>query len=283
MMEIEILDAVRPHGGLSLIVLLLVIAEFTWLRFGERSGDSARNYDLRESAATGAILVGQLLMRSLTAFVLAPVYFRVAEHAIMRIEMSSALSWVALLLVVDLAYYWFHRLSHQVAWLWATHAVHHSSTRFNLSAAYRLGWTNLISLGWLFFLVPILIGFPPAAVAGMLSANLTYQIFLHTCVVGRLGPLEWVFNTPAHHRVHHAVNESCRDRNFGGVLIVFDRLFGTFAEAPHGETLRYGTVDTLAGYNPFAIAFSGWLRLIERARAARSFAGVLRVTLGRPR
>jgi len=166
--------------------------------------------------------------------------------------------------------------------MWATHAVHHSATRFNLTAAIRLGWTGSISGNFLFFLPLALLGFHPIAIVAMLGANLLYQFFIHTELAPRLGPLEWILNTPRHHQVHHAANESCLDRNYGGVLILFDRLFGTFAEPPEAEPLRYGLVGAAPSYNPFAIALGQWIALLRDARRANGIAARLSALFGPP-
>jgi sterol desaturase/sphingolipid hydroxylase (fatty acid hydroxylase superfamily) len=166
--------------------------------------------------------------------------------------------------------------------MWATHAVHHSATRLNLTAAIRLGWTGNISGNFLFFLPLALLGFHPAAIGAMLGANLLYQFFIHTELAPRLGPLEWVLNTPRHHRVHHASNATCLDKNYGGVLIIFDRLFGTFAEPPQAEPLRYGLVGAAPSYNPIAIALGQWIAMLRDARRAHGPAATFRALFGPP-
>jgi sterol desaturase/sphingolipid hydroxylase (fatty acid hydroxylase superfamily) len=135
------------------------------------------------------------------------------RHRLFDIPMATAWSWIALFLGAELAYYWFHRASHRVRWLWATHAVHHSATHFNLSAPIRIGWTGQLSGAFVFFLPFAWIGFSPPAIGSMLSAGLLYQFFLHTAFPVRLGPLEWILNTPA--QVHYACNEACLDKNYG--------------------------------------------------------------------
>ncbi|MDP3294348.1 MAG: sterol desaturase family protein [Nevskia sp.] len=227
-------------------------------------------YDWRESAASTAVALGNLLIRPLTAALLVPLFAWASTHALFELPIRSPAAFVGLLLLVDLVYYGYHRASHRLHWLWATHSVHHSSTRFNLSAAYRLGWTDLLSGTWLWLLALVALGFPAPAVLGAFGMNLLYQFFIHTEAVGRLGWLEAVFNTPAHHRVHHASNAALRDRNFGGVLIVWDRLFGSFATAPADEPLRYGLAGIPRSDNPLQIVFGEWLRLIV---AGRDFLG----------
>lgn len=259
------------RGPAVLLLVLLVAVELLWLR---RQG---RDWDWRESLASTAVALGNRLIRPLTALLLAPLFLYVHERRLLEIDIDSAWGFVALLLLVDFIYYWFHRASHRIAWLWATHGVHHSTTRFNLSAAYRLGWTDLLSGSWLFLLALVWLGLPAAAVLAAFSLNLLYQFFLHTEAVGRLGPLEWLFNTPSHHRVHHARNAALIDRNFGGVLIVWDRLFGSFAEAPADEALKYGLSDGDRGHHPLRIVFGGWLDLHKQLRRTAGWRARLRL------
>jgi sterol desaturase/sphingolipid hydroxylase (fatty acid hydroxylase superfamily) len=166
--------------------------------------------------------------------------------------------------------------------LWATHAVHHSATRFNLSAAVRLGWTGQLTGGFLFFLPLAWIGFHPAAIALMLALGLLYQFFLHTALPVHLGPLEWLLNTPRHHRVHHACNEACLDTNYGSTLIIFDRLFGTFAEAPREEAMRFGLKGRVPSNNPFVIALGEWKHLVVDFWRTSGLSRKLRVLFGPP-
>ena len=166
--------------------------------------------------------------------------------------------------------------------LWATHAVHHSATSFNLTAAVRIGWTSPLS-GVAFFFLPLaFVGFNPLAIMAMLVLNLFYQFFLHTEHAPRLGALEWVLNTPTHHRVHHAANTACLDKNFAGVFIVWDRLFGTFAAAPNGEQLRYGLTPSPPSQNPLTVNFFEWRRLLRDVRQARGLPRRLKVLFGTP-
>jgi len=169
--------------------------------------------------------------------------------------------WLALFVGVEFCYYWFHLASHRVRFLWATHAVHHSATRFNLSAAVRLGWTSQLTGSFLFFLPLAWIGFHPASIALMLALGLLYQFFLHTALPIHLGPLEWVFEHAAPSSRASCLHESCLDTNYGSTLIVFDRLFGTFADAPEGEAMRFGLKGRAPSNNPIAIAFGEWKHL----------------------
>jgi len=203
-------------------------------------------------------------------------------HRFYTMPLQQLWPWAVLFFGQEFCYYWMHRADHRVRWLWATHSVHHSPNTLNLSAAYRLGWTGRLSMAPLFFAPLVLFGFPPLVVGATLAANLFYQFWLHTIWIPRLGPLEWVLNTPAHHRIHHASNPEYLDKNFGGVLILFDRLFGTFAaERPH-VTIRYGLVEPLRSYNPLLIGLHEWRAIGRDVIAARSVGDVLRALAGTP-
>jgi sterol desaturase/sphingolipid hydroxylase (fatty acid hydroxylase superfamily) len=169
-----------------------------------------------------------------------------------------------------------------VRWFWATHAVHHSPNELTLAAALRLGWTGKLTGSALFFAPLVWLGFPPAAVLATLAANLLYQFWLHAPWMPRLGPLEWVLNTPTHHKVHHASNPEYLDCNYGGVLIVFDRLFGTFVDLRDDVPPRYGLTTPLVTHNPIRIALHGWLALAQDLRAARGVRAGLRILFGPP-
>ena len=240
------------------------------------------SHDWRESAASFGVALGQNLLRAAEAGLLAVPFVFLYEHRLLDFPQTSPLALAGLFLGSEFLYYWQHRASHRVRWMWATHAVHHSTTRFNLTAAIRLGWTGNISGNFLFFLPLAFAGFHPYAVVTMLGVNLLYQFFIHTELAPRLGLLEWVLNTPTHHRVHHASNAPCLDRNYGGILIVFDRLFGTFAAPPASQPLRYGLVGRTVSFNPVRIAFGEWSEMLRDVRAAHGAGAKLRALFGPP-
>lgn len=258
------------------LLLALVIVEALWRR------RTRRGYDLRAAGASFGIAAGNVLLKPFTGAIIAIVYLGAETLAPVHLPMSDWRVWVAGFFAVEFAYYWFHRWSHTVRWLWASHAVHHSANEFTLPAAIRLGWTSLISGGWLIFLPLVLAGFSPAMITILLAANLTFQFFLHTEAVGRLGPLELVFNTPQHHRVHHASNEQYLDRNFGGVLIIYDRMFGTFAASDENELIRYGLTTPLHSRNPFVIALDEWRKLFGEMAREKSWKRRFAIAFGRP-
>jgi sterol desaturase/sphingolipid hydroxylase (fatty acid hydroxylase superfamily) len=239
-------------------------------------------HDWRESAASFGVALGQNLVRAIEAGIVAIPFAFAYQHRLLDFSVTSVSALLGLFLGSEFLYYWQHRASHRIRWMWATHRVHHSPTRLNLTAAIRLGWTGNISGNFLFFLPLAWIGFHPFAIVGMLAVNLFYQFFIHSEFGPRLGPLEYVLNTPAHHRVHHASNEACLDKNFGGMLIVFDRLFGSFAAAPEHEPLRFGLVGGTPCFNPVRIAFGEWVSMLRDAWNARGAGAKLRVLFGPP-
>ncbi len=179
----------------------------------------------------------ELLFAGLIAF---PVY-ALAYH--FRLW-DLSLSWVTVLATfigVEFCFYWMHRASHRVRWFWAAHVVHHSSRRMNFSTAMRQNATNIFNGGWLFFVPLALLGLNPVWIGMAYALSLVYQFFIHTTLVDKLHPaIEFVFNTPSHHRVHHGKNPECIDSNYGGVLIIWDRLFGSFVREEDRGAIEYG-------------------------------------------
>ena len=231
-------------------------------------------YNWRASLASLADALGRdfIVYRFLPFGLAVPVIGWAWGHRLTTVPLGGATALAVLFIGQEFCYYWFHRASHRVRWFWATHAVHHSSNELNLSAAYRFGWTGRLTGTGIFYAPLVWLGFPPVAVFGVLSLNLLYQFWLHTTWIPKLGWLEYVFNTPSHHRVHHAANPEYLDANYGGVLIIFDRLFGTFTEERADLPCRYGLVKPLTSNNPVVINFHEWAALgrdLWRARTWR--------------
>ena len=197
------------------------------------------------------------------------------QHRLWTLPMDHWTGWAACFVGQEFCYYWYHRAAHRVRWFWCTHAIHHTPNDLNLSAAYRFGWTGKLTGSLLFFMVAPLLGMPPRVILVMLSLNLLYQFWIHATWIPRLGPIEWFLNTPSAHRVHHASNLEYLDGNYGGVLIVFDRLFGTYIAERAELPCRYGLVRPVTGYNLLKIEFDQWRGLWLDLRSARSMAEVL--------
>jgi sterol desaturase/sphingolipid hydroxylase (fatty acid hydroxylase superfamily) len=196
-----------------------------------------------------------------------------------EVPIGAAWAWVACYLGHDFLYYWFHRVSHEVNAGWAAHVVHHQSEEYNLTVALRQGALQP-AVSWVFYLPLALVGFPPAMFLVVSSLDSVYQFWIHTRLVGRLGPLEWVLNTPSHHRVHHARNPRYIDRNHGGTLIVWDRLFGTFVREEQEPV--YGVTRPLQSFNPLWANLDYWAELAALARRARRPLDRLRLLWARP-
>jgi sterol desaturase/sphingolipid hydroxylase (fatty acid hydroxylase superfamily) len=260
-------------------VFLVLAATLEGLWLARRDG----TYDWRAYFASFGDLALRMASNLLPVALAGGALLRLWNYRLYTMPLNEVWSWVALFLGQEFCYYWMHRADHRVRWLWATHSVHHSPNSLNLSAAYRLGWTVRLSVAPLFFAPLVLAGFPPVLVGGVLAANLFYQFWLHATWLPRLGPLEWVLNTPAHHRVHHASNPEYLDANFGGVLIVFDRLFGTFVAERPGVTIRYGLVEPVRSNNPIKIGLHEWRAIFRDIARAKSLRDALSAAFGPPR
>jgi sterol desaturase/sphingolipid hydroxylase (fatty acid hydroxylase superfamily) len=224
-----------------------------------------RLHELRDTFASLAMGVGSVLVGVVWGGVVWATYAGLQRFAIFEIG-SGPIAWILALLADDFCYYWFHRLHHEVRLLWASHVPHHSSERYNLSTALRQSWTPMTGLP--FYAPLVVLGFDPLMLVTVHAINLLYQFWIHTELVGSLGPLEWVLNTPSHHRVHHGSNPRYLDRNYGGILIVWDRLFGTF-EA-EGEPVRFGLTKNIGTFHPLRIAFHEWTAIARDVVRART-------------
>ena len=188
-------------------------------------------------------------------------------------------SWATVFVLVDLCYYWSHRLSHRVHILWAGHVVHHSSEEYNLTVALRQSSLHGL-FTWAFYMPLALLGVPWVMFAVCHGLNLIYQFWIHTREVGRLGPLEWFMNTPSHHRVHHGVNPKYQDRNYAGVFILWDRLFGSFT--PEEEEPVYGLTIPLKTWNPLWANVHVFVDIAKQAAGTERWRDKLGVIFGPP-
>lgn len=194
----------------------------------------------------------------------------------------SLMSWCLLFVLDDLIYYWFHRCNHEVRLFWAGHEAHHSARLMNFGTALRQGVGERIHKYWFWTPLPLL-GFDPAMVLTMIALNLIYQFWVHTETVKQLpGWVEFLFNTPKHHRVHHAANLRYLDQNHGGVLIIWDRFFGTFAEEQPDDPPVYGLTKNLVGYNPFSYAVAGYQSLWRDLVLAKTWTDRIKILLKPP-
>jgi sterol desaturase/sphingolipid hydroxylase (fatty acid hydroxylase superfamily) len=235
-------------------------------------------YEVKDTAAsltmgTGNVIVG--LFTKAMMFVLFTWLYQFRVLTLPNVWWVSALAFFA----DEFSYYWFHRTSHECRLFWASHVVHHSSQRYNLGTALRQTWTGSF-YGFVFWLWMPLVGFTPYMIFVMQALSLIYQFWIHTELVRSVGLLEGVLNTPSHHRVHHASNQQYIDRNHGGTLIIWDRMFGTYE--PERERCEYGLTKNIDTYNPIRIAFHEWADIVRDVRAAKSWSDVVRFVFGRP-
>ena len=235
------------------VFVLSVLLEARWAvkERRRRSDARIRGYELTDAAASMTMGLLNVFVTAFTKLLSIPLLVVLYEHRIFDLG-TAWWTWVVLFFAEDCCYYWFHRVHHEVRLLWACHVNHHSSQYFNLSTALRQPLLTPLS-GPLFWAPLPLLGFRPEAVLLAQGWSLLYQFWLHTEAVDRLGPLEWFLNTPSHHRVHHGKNTPYLDKNHGGILIIWDRLFGTFA--PEGEHVVYGLTKDIQTRNPLRIGF----------------------------
>ena len=249
------------------VFLALLVAEMLIRRAG------TRGYERRDTLASLTMGIGNVAVSAVTR--IATFAFMVWLHQFALFDLGDGWwVWALLIPAEDLCYYWFHRAHHEVRLFWAAHVNHHSSTHYNLSTALRQSWTTPVT-GPIFWAPLPLLGFAPEQILVAQAISLIYQFWLHTEHIGRLGPLEWILNTPSHHRVHHGRNLEYLDRNYGGILIVWDRLFGSFE--PERAPVDYGLTTNIATFNPVRIAFHEWAAMARDARRA----GTLREGAGR--
>ena len=253
--------------------LLAVVVEFLAMRHETReakveAADAPIGYELKDTRTSLTMGVGHLVIYSGWKLVMVAAYAGLYLLTPLRLDPGDWWVWVLLFFCDDLAYYTYHRAHHRIRLFWATHVVHHSSQHYNLSTALRQDWTPFSSIffwAWL----PLL-GFEPWMVFLAISWNLLYQFWIHTEKIRRLPSwYEAVFNTPSHHRVHHGSNPQYLDRNYAGVLIIWDRLFGTFE--PERERVRYGLTTNIATFNPLRVAFHEFAAIWRDVRSASSW------------
>lgn len=243
--------------------LLLILAEILLLRQARRPVIGKRDFFADVVIALGASLVS-LLTNGIILFL----YCQIYRYRLFDIGPASWWGWLACFLADDLSWYVFHRCSHRIRFFWASHVVHHSPEIFSLSGGMRVPWTANLTGNFLFWAWMPLIGIEPVMIIVMKSVSIIYQFWLHTELIRKMPRwFEFVFNTPSHHRVHHASNIAYLDKNHGGFLIIWDRIFGTFEK--EDEPARYGLTKKLKSRNPFTIALHEWGNLFGDLKRAR--------------
>jgi sterol desaturase/sphingolipid hydroxylase (fatty acid hydroxylase superfamily) len=265
--------------------LVLMALEVFAVRRRPRTGD--RGYGGKDSITSLTMGVGSLVIGAAYALVQLGVYGAVSRAAPLDLGAVAdgavgpawLASWVLLFLLVDLLYYWFHRVHHEVRFFWAAHVTHHSSQYFNLTTALRQSWTPITGL--VFYLPIFLLGYDVWQFAFVYGWNLIYQYWIHTERIDKLPAwFELVFNTPSHHRVHHGTDNVYLDKNYGGILILFDRWFGSFQ--PETSRPVYGLTRNIDSANPVYVAWHEFGAIARDVRAAPTWGGRWWAMFGRP-
>ena len=238
----------------------LVITEMLYSKFGK---SKTANYEAKDSFASLMMGVGNQIIGFATASLFFAITVFSYKHRMFEIG-TGPIVFIVCFFLEDLSFYWFHRISHESRYFWASHIIHHSSQHYNLSTALRQTWTGTLSGGFIFWLPLAFLGFHPAMIGFFSGLSLVYQFWIHTEAIDKMPKwFEAIFNTPSHHRVHHAVNPDYLDANYSGVLIIWDKLFGTYVDENKNNKPKYGVVTNIATFNSFRIAFHEWFGIFK--------------------
>ncbi len=254
MPDIQFPDVVQMAVPLFVVAILL---ELAWITLKRRGG----RYETRDALTSLAMGAGNVIEGLVLGFVAYGYFTFMWQFRLFDLGTSVAVI-VLCFILNDLAYYWIHRFGHRIRWVWAAHVVHHSSQHYNLTTALRQTWTGTVTLMMLVKTPLILLGFHPAMVIFVSGLNLIYQFWIHTEAINKMPRwFEAVMNTPSHHRVHHGRNPRYLDANYAGVLIIWDKMFGTFVAEE--ETPEYGLVFNLGTFNPLRVATHEWVGIFK--------------------
>ncbi|MCH2023435.1 MAG: sterol desaturase family protein [Saprospiraceae bacterium] len=246
--------------------------------------DRSDNYVFKDAMASISMGLGSVIIDVLTKSIALIVFYWIYNnYGIFKDELNwTILAWILLFFMDDITFYWHHRLSHQIRLLWAAHVNHHSSIHYNLSTALRQSWAELFYKYTWYIWLPLL-GFPPLMILTQLAFSLIYQFWIHTKHIDRFPPIiEYFFNTPSHHRVHHAKNINYLDKNHAGILIIWDRIFGTFKAEDPNEPVIYGITKNIETYNPLIIATHEFANIAKDLKKAPSFVDKLKYLFNPP-
>ncbi|MGE4069987.1 MAG: sterol desaturase family protein [Lysobacterales bacterium] len=262
--------SIGPNALIAAIVLpFFYLAVYLDYAISRRQGRG--DYEIKDTVGSLGVSIMMSALGTTTILVRLAIYTLAYEHlALWQWSQASPWTWVLGLLLYDFTYYWQHRMGHEWNLLWASHGVHHSSDRFNLATALRVPSASMHLWTWVFALPLALLGFPPAVYAVAALLNLLYQFWIHTERIGSLGRFDRWFGSPSNHRVHHGVNERYLDKNYGGILMCWDHLFGTFEDERADDPVRYGTRAPVRSFNPLWINLdSFWALCKDAVRADR--------------
>jgi sterol desaturase/sphingolipid hydroxylase (fatty acid hydroxylase superfamily) len=244
------------------VILLSVEAWFSYR-------ENKNLYEKKDTFGSLGLGIGNVLVGFVTKAMIFGLLTFLYKFRLFELDYKKWWFWVLLFFADDFSYYWFHRISHHVNYFWASHVVHHSSQHYNLAAALRQTWTGNATGAFLFWAWMPLVGFQPIWILFMQQISLIYQFWIHTETVNKMPKwFEQIFNTPSHHRVHHGSDLKYLDKNHAGILIIWDRIFGSFKkeeERPH-----YGLTKNIESFNPAVVAFKTWGDLFKKAFSSGS-------------
>jgi sterol desaturase/sphingolipid hydroxylase (fatty acid hydroxylase superfamily) len=244
--------------------ILLIIVEIIYAVKTQRE-----LYEVKDAATSISLGLGNLFIGIGTKAIILVVFSFLYVYRIFTIPWNTWWAWVLCFFADDFSYYWFHRISHNVRFLWASHAVHHTSEKYNLAAALRQTWTGNITGAFIFWTWMPLAGFHPGMIMTMQSLSLLYQFWIHTEGIDKMPKwYEYIFNTPSHHRVHHGSDLLYLDKNHAGTLIVWDRIFDSFQEEKFRP--KYGLTKNVKTFNPVLVAFHEWINIFKDLRKAKT-------------
>ena len=261
--------------GLPIILAMILIETLI-------SGLSKKSlYKNKDTLCTSGLLLGNILMGFAIKGATLGLHIFLYQFRVFDLANVVPLwaMWLMTFILIDFVFYIYHRFSHRVRFLWAIHMSHHSSEEMNFAVSMRQAWLGPVSKIPFFIVLPLL-GLDPTiiAVAGVIST--LWGVVGHTQIVGKLGPLEWILNTPSHHRVHHGANAEYIDKNYGNLLIIWDRMFGTFE--PEKAKVKYGLVNNVNTFNPVKITLMGWQSMIQDIKKAKNYSEVFSSIFGPP-
>ena len=260
--------------GAPIVIALILIESLV------SSSKKLDYYKHGDSMGTIGLIIGNVIVNLLTKTSILGFYLFLYQYKLF--DISSLSLWtqvISTLMVIDFIYYWFHRTSHRVRFFWGIHMNHHSSEEMNFLVSLRQAWFNPLFRVPFFFILP-LIGFNPFLTFIVGAASTLWAVIQHTQTIGKLGPLEWVMVTPSAHRVHHGVNEEYLNKNFGNLFIIWDRIFGTYAEEK--EAVIFGLTNNVKTFNPLRITVFSWVQFINDFKQSKSLRGKFMSFFGSP-
>lgn len=263
------------HYAIPFFIITLIIEVIVDVR------EKTNAYETKDAITSLTMGIGNVLLGLISkTLVFAVFIYLYANFRVFTVPFAWW-AWILLLFIEDFVYYWFHRVSHESRFFWASHVVHHSSQKYNLSTALRQTWSGGF-LAFVFWLPLPLLGFHPVMILAQMSISLIYQYWIHTELIKKMPHwFELIFNTPSHHRVHHATNPQYLDRNHAGIFIFWDKWFGSFE--PEVEKPKYGLVKNISSFNPLYVAFHEWIAMFKDIFTSKtSFVNRLRYLIKPP-